>query len=71
MSIYFACHRVNCSGHPLNERLRAAVGVMYPGYYELPVTTQQIPLAAHGWGTKYLLLDMDPPLLAEEEEPPT
>jgi hypothetical protein len=29
------------------------------------------PLIANGWGTKYPVLDIAPPLLAEEERPPT
>jgi hypothetical protein len=31
----------------------------------------RFPPATNGWGTKYLVLDMAPPLLAKEEGPPT
>jgi hypothetical protein len=52
------------------------VGVLYPGYSRSPVTAQksgydQFPPAAHGSGTKHPVSDKVPPLLAEEEMPPT
>jgi hypothetical protein len=53
-----------------------SVGVKYPGYYGPSVMAQisgyeQFPPAANGWGSIHLVPDMAPPLLAEEEEPPT
>jgi hypothetical protein len=46
------------------------------GYRGSPVMTQKsgygrLPPAANGWGTKYPILDTVPPLLPEEEGPPT
>jgi hypothetical protein len=52
------------------------VGVLYPGYRRPLVTAQKsrynrFPTAANNWGTKYPIPDMAPPLLDEEEGPPT
>jgi hypothetical protein len=52
------------------------VWIWYPGYPWPSVTTQnfgydQFPPVVNGWGTIQPVLDMAPPLLAEEEGPPT
>jgi hypothetical protein len=57
--------------------IKLFVGVMYLGYRVPPVTTQtnldtvSFPPAAKGWGTKYTILNLVPPLMAEEEGSPT
>jgi hypothetical protein len=76
MSTYSTSRQVNGSSHPLNGRLRATVGVLYPGFHGLPVTTEksiydQFPPVANRWETMHPIPDMAPPLLAEEERPPT
>jgi hypothetical protein len=53
-----------------------SVSVKYPGYYGPSVMAQifgynRFPPAANGWGTIHPVLNMTPPLLAEEEGPPT
>jgi hypothetical protein len=50
--------------------------VLYPGYRRLSAMTQKsgydcFPPVANGWGTKYPILDMAPPLLTEDEGSPT
>jgi hypothetical protein len=50
--------------------------VLYPGYCRLSAMTQKsgyvcFPPVANGWGTKYPILDMAPPLLTEEDGSPT
>jgi hypothetical protein len=52
------------------------VGVLYPRYRGLPVMTQKygydrFPPVADGWRTMHPIPGMVPPLLAEEEAPPT
>jgi hypothetical protein len=53
------------------------VRVLYPRYRGPPVMAQtnlnmaMFPPAANGWGTKYPVPDMIPPLLAEGGGPPT
>jgi hypothetical protein len=52
------------------------VGVLHPGYHGASVMTyksgyDQFPPATNVWGTKHLILNMVPPLLTEEEGPPT
>jgi hypothetical protein len=54
----------------------AHVRVLYPGYHGPLVTTQksgydQFPPATDDWRTKRPIADMVPPLLAEEEGPPS
>jgi hypothetical protein len=56
--------------------LSITVRALYPGYHELLVTDKnsgydRLPPAANGWGTIHPIQDMAPPLLAEEEGPPT
>jgi hypothetical protein len=41
------------------------------GYGPKNLDTGQFPPAANDWKTKYPILDMAPPVLAEEEGPPT
>jgi hypothetical protein len=58
------------------EASGATIMVLYPGYRGSPVMTQEsgydrFPLGVNSWGTKYPVPDMTPPLLAEEEGPPT
>jgi hypothetical protein len=55
---------------------KGSVGVLYPRYRGLLVTAQKsgydrFPLAADSCGTKHPILDMVPPLMAEEEGPST
>jgi hypothetical protein len=62
-------------GTPM-EGSGATVGVIYPGYCGSPVIAQKsrydrFPPVTNGWRTMHLVLDMAPPLLAEEEGPPT
>jgi hypothetical protein len=52
------------------------VGVLYPGYHRSPVMAQisrddRFLPAASSWGTTHPVLDMAPPLQAEEDGPPT
>jgi hypothetical protein len=70
---------------PLSDRLRPPTqrkaqgllaGSCISGYCESLVTAQKFgcvwfPLAANDEGTKYPILDTAPPLLVEEEGPPT
>jgi hypothetical protein len=55
---------------------REFVGVLYPRNRGPPITTQnsrydRFPPTTNGWGIIHPVLDMAPPLLAEEEGPPT
>jgi hypothetical protein len=71
MSAYFASHRENSFGHPLDGRLRGDCWVLVPrvslvvGYGPTNLDTTLFPRAANGWGTKYPVPDMVLPLLAE------
>jgi hypothetical protein len=52
------------------------VGVLYPDYHESLVMAHKsrydrFQPVANGWGTMHPILDMAPPLLAEQEGPPT
>jgi hypothetical protein len=47
------------------------VGAWAASYDPKNLNMAQFPPTANGWGTKYPILDMTPPLLAEEEGPPT
>jgi hypothetical protein len=52
------------------------VRVLYLGYHVSPVTAQKFGYdrfnpAAYAWGTKHLVPNKAPPLLTEEEKPPT
>jgi hypothetical protein len=52
------------------------VGVLYPGYHGSLVTTQKsgynrFPPVVNDWGIKHHIPDTVPPLLAEDEGPPT
>jgi hypothetical protein len=76
MSTYSTSHRVNGSGHLLNGRLGANVGVLYPGYRGSPVTAKQsrydwFPPMTNDWGIMHPTLATAPLLLAEEDGPPT
>jgi hypothetical protein len=76
MSTYSASRRVNDPDHSLNGRLGAIIGVLYLGYRGSLVLAQkfgydQFPLTASIWRTKHSIPHMAPPLLAEEEGPPT
>jgi hypothetical protein len=56
------------------EGSRATFVVLYRGYHGSSVMTQKsrydrFPPRANGWGTTYPIMDMAPPLLAEEEGP--
>jgi hypothetical protein len=58
------------------EGLGVTVGVSYHRYFWTPVTTHkfaydQFPPAINGWETKHPVPGTIPPLLAEEEGPPT
>jgi hypothetical protein len=59
-----------------HSRFQPCLGVLYPGYHGPPFTVQKsgydrFPPAVNGWGIKYPIPDIVPPVLAEEEEPPT
>jgi hypothetical protein len=75
-STYFASHRVNGSGHPLDKRLEGYCQGHVPqvpwatGYGSKTLNTVYFPPTANGWGTKYPVLDIAPPLLSEEDGPP-
>jgi hypothetical protein len=77
MSIYSASRRVNNPDHLLDERLGVTVEVLYPGYCGPPVMAQTnldmalFPPMTNGWGIKYHVPDMVPPLLAKGEGSPT
>jgi hypothetical protein len=58
------------------EGLGATIRVLYPGYRGSSVTAQKsgfdrFPPVTHGWGTNQPIPDKVPPLLSEEEWPPT
>jgi hypothetical protein len=75
----FLTHHINFGFEYLvvSDFFLSVVKVLYPGYHGPPVTAQmnldtaQFTPAANSWGTKYLVSDMVPPLLAEEKGLPT
>jgi hypothetical protein len=77
MSTYFASSRVNGPDHLLDGRLGGYCGDRIPRVHQAvcynPKNLDRVgfPPIANGWETKYLVLDMAPPLLVEEEGPPT
>jgi hypothetical protein len=70
MSTYSASHRVNSPGHPLDGRLGGDYRGPVPrvpwatGYGPMNLDMALLPPMANGWGTKYLVPNMVPPLLA-------
>jgi hypothetical protein len=76
MSTYSASRRVNGPGHPFDGRLEGYYRGLVPqlpqvtGYSPTNLDTTQFSPMINGWGTKYPVSDMAPPLLAEGEGPP-
>jgi hypothetical protein len=68
---------VNDPGHLLDGRLGGycqGLVLWVPqasGYDPTNLDTTLFPAMANGWRTKYIVLDMVPPLLVEGEGPPT
>jgi hypothetical protein len=77
MSIYSAYRRVNDSGYPLDVRIEGYYHSLVPrvpwvtGYGPKNFGYDRFPPAANNRRTKHLVPDVAPPLLAEEEGPPT
>jgi hypothetical protein len=67
---------VTDSSHPVDGRFRGYYLDLVPGYRERLVMAQnsrydRFPLAANNMGIIHHILDMAPPLLADEEGPAT